>query len=309
MIKGEEAKVNSHRPALAPARPLAYQVLRDGRAREEMSALWYRRRRQWRCLADRRCAGRQRRCRDKFAIALPRRRTIGICGGVTRHATTGEGITVRVRCRETVRECFQKRDDLVFLPIRQAEHTRRRVEVVRDLFHRPTGHSLDCSCRAVSGGDRVGKFGVARVVEMYELFQALYVAVVKERLLEIRPVAGLGSPTLRRCRRHIANCGHLELAVNHWCKLCPVPVWIGAGAETTSQEGSHSQISVAKAVRISDEPELVRSGLVIESVPRIERQPFIGRTKAAKYRWIRGGIVTGVDLAWRQSRSSSVDMT
>src|SRR5260221_10118798 len=26
--------VNSHRPSLAPARPLAYQVLRDGRARE-----------------------------------------------------------------------------------------------------------------------------------------------------------------------------------------------------------------------------------------------------------------------------------
>src|SRR6267142_1589024 len=34
MIKGEETMVNSHRPSLAPARPLAYQVLRDGRARE-----------------------------------------------------------------------------------------------------------------------------------------------------------------------------------------------------------------------------------------------------------------------------------
>src|SRR5260370_29785741 len=34
MVKGEETKVNSHRPSLAPARPLAYQVLRDGRARE-----------------------------------------------------------------------------------------------------------------------------------------------------------------------------------------------------------------------------------------------------------------------------------
>jgi len=145
MIKGEETKVDSHRPSLAPARPLAYQVLRDGRAREEMSALWYRRRRQWRCLADRRCAGRQRRSRDKFAIPLPRRRTIGICGGVAGHATTGKGITVRVRCRETVRECFQKRDDLVFLFIRQAEHTRRRVEVVRDLFHGPAGHPLNGS--------------------------------------------------------------------------------------------------------------------------------------------------------------------
>ncbi len=34
MIKCEEIMVNSHRPSLAPARPLAYQVLRDGRARE-----------------------------------------------------------------------------------------------------------------------------------------------------------------------------------------------------------------------------------------------------------------------------------
>ena len=34
MIKGEETNVNSHRPSLAPARPLAYQVLRDGRASE-----------------------------------------------------------------------------------------------------------------------------------------------------------------------------------------------------------------------------------------------------------------------------------
>src|SRR5713226_3276282 len=125
MIKGEETEVNSHRPSLAPARPLAYQVLRDGRAREEMSALWYRRRRQWRCLADRRCAGRQRRSRDKFAIPLPRRRTIGICGGVARHATTGKGVPVRVRCRETIRESLQEVDDLVLLGIRQAEITRR----------------------------------------------------------------------------------------------------------------------------------------------------------------------------------------
>src|ERR1700720_2930689 len=204
MIKGEQTKVNSHRPSLAPARPLAYQVLRDGRAREEMSALWYRRRRQWRCLADRRCAGRQRRRRDKFAIPLPRRRTIGICGGVAGHATTGKGITVRVRCRETVRECFQKRDDLVLLFVRQAEHTRRRVEVVRDLFHRPARHPLNRSWRAVSGSDLVGKNGVARVVKMDELFQALDVAVMKELLLEVRlSGAGLSGGTLRGCHRHI----------------------------------------------------------------------------------------------------------
>ena len=34
MIEGQETMVNSHRPSLAPARPLAYQVLRDGRARK-----------------------------------------------------------------------------------------------------------------------------------------------------------------------------------------------------------------------------------------------------------------------------------
>src|SRR5260370_29569098 len=103
MIKGEETKVNSHRPSLAPARPLAYQVLRDGRAREEMSALWYRRRRQWRCLADRRCAGRQRRSRYKFAIPLPRRRTIGICGGGAGHATNRKRITLLGKGRGTLR--------------------------------------------------------------------------------------------------------------------------------------------------------------------------------------------------------------
>ena len=283
MIKSEEIMVNSHRPSLAPARPLAYQVLRDGRAREEMSALWYRRRRQWRCLADRRCAGRQRRSRDKFAIPLPRRRTIGICGGVAGHATTGKGITVRVRCRETVRECFQKRDDLVFLFIRQAEHTRRRVEVVRDLFHGPAGHPLDGSWRAVSGSDWVGKTGVARVVKMYELFQALDVAVMKELLLEVRfPGASFGGGTLRRCHRHIASCGHLELTVNHWCKLYPVPVWVGAGAETTSQESSHSQISVAEAERIPNEPIGIRRGLIIESIPWIQRETLIGRAEAGE---------------------------
>src|SRR5258708_26634507 len=37
MIKGEETMVNSHRPSLAPARPPAYQILRDGRTREETS--------------------------------------------------------------------------------------------------------------------------------------------------------------------------------------------------------------------------------------------------------------------------------
>ena len=228
-----------------------------------------RRARDWRNAADGRCAGRQRRSRDKFAIALPRRRTIGICGGVAGHAPTGKGIAVRVRCRETVREYLQKRNDLVFLLIRQAEHTRRRIEVVRDLLHRPAGHPLNRSWRAVSGSDWVGKGGVARVVKMYDLLQALEVAVMKERLLEVGFGAGFGGGALRRCRRHIANRGHLELTVNHWRILNPVPVWVGARAETTSQESSHSQISVAETVRIPDESKGVRRGLIIESIPWI----------------------------------------
>src|ERR1700758_759647 len=158
--------------------------------------------RRWRDSADCRRAGRKRWCRDKFAIALPRRRTIGICGGVTRLTTAGKGITVGVRRRETVRERFQEGNDLVLLRVRQAEHTRRRVEVVRDLFHRPAGHPLNRPWWAVSGSDRVGETGVTRVVEMYQLFQALDVAVMKELLLEVRfPRAGFGGGALWRGHR------------------------------------------------------------------------------------------------------------
>src|SRR5260370_309774 len=115
---------------------------------------------------------------------------------------------------------------------------------------------------------------------MYQLLQALDVAVMKELLLEIRfPGAGLGGGTLRRCHRDIASCGHLELTVNTWCKLYPCPVWVGAGAETTSQESSHSQISVAETVRISDEPKGIRRGLIIESIPWIQRKPLMGRAE------------------------------
>src|SRR4030088_1484638 len=154
---------------------------------------------------------------------------------------------------------------------------------VGDLLQRRSSHPLNRSWRAVSGSDRGGKCGVARGVKMYELFQALDVAVMKELLLEVRfPGAGFGGGTLRRCHRHIANCGHLELSVNHWCKLYPVPVWVGAGAETTSQESSHSQISVAETVRITDEPIGIRRGLIIESIPRIQRETLIGRTEAGE---------------------------
>src|SRR5260370_19155300 len=138
---------------------------------------------------------------------------------------------------------------------------------------------------------------------------------MKEFGLEVRdriPVrvglAGFGGGTLRRCHRHIASCGHLELTVNHWCKLCPVRVWVGAGAETTSEESSHSQISVAEPERIPDEPKEIRRGLIIESISWIQRQTLIGRAEAGEYRGVRGRGGAVVHLTWLRRRPSSVDM-
>src|SRR5258706_5053382 len=188
--------------------------------------------------------------------------------------------------------------------------TRLRVLIVRTLFHRQAGHFLNRSFRAVSGSDVLGKAGVARVVEMYELLQALDVAVMKELFLEIRfPGAGFGGGTLRGGHRHIASRGHLELAVNHWCKLYPRPVRVGAGAETTSEESSHSQISVAETERIPNEPKGIRRGLIIESIPGIQRQTLIRRAEAGEQRRVRRRGCAGVHLTWGQSRPSSVDMT
>src|SRR6202040_1535981 len=103
-------------------------------------------------------------------------RTIGVCGGVAGHTSTRKGVAVGIGRGETIAECFQESNDLVLLRIRQAEHTGRAVAIVRDLFHRPAGHPLDGSFRAVSGSDVLDKAGVTRLVEMYELLQALYVA-------------------------------------------------------------------------------------------------------------------------------------
>src|SRR5246127_1960393 len=144
---------------------------------------------------------------------------------------------------------------------------------------------------------------------MYQLLQALDVTVVEEFLLEVRyriPVrvgqTGFGGGTLRRRHCHIAYRGHLELTVNHWCKLCPVPVWVGAGAETTSQESSHSQISVAETVRITDEPKGIRRGLIIEGIPRIQRETLIGRAEAGEYRRVRRCVCASVMLVRPQGR-------
>src|ERR1700722_3981525 len=116
-------------------------------------------------------------------------------------------------------------------------------------------------------------------------------------------------------RRRIASCGHLELAVNPQktgrssCILYPRAVWVGARAETTSEESSHSQISVAEAVWIRNEPKGIRRRLIIESVPGIQRQALICRAEAGEQRGIRRRTCARVHLTWHQSRTSSVDVT
>src|ERR1700758_4750269 len=80
-------RVNSHHSSLTPARPLAYQILRDGRAGELMSplrieriALRNRRARDRLDSADRRCAGGGRRGGEKIGHSPPPWGTIGGCG-------------------------------------------------------------------------------------------------------------------------------------------------------------------------------------------------------------------------------------
>ena len=142
------------------------------------SALWNRARTgRRRDSADSRCAWRQgRRRRNKKLIPLGRRITTG-------HALTRKGVDIGVRSSESIRKRLQEDNDQVFLVIRQAEFTRRHVEIVRDLGQRPAVHFFGRSCRAVSGSDRLCKTRVTRIVEVDELLQALDVAVVKELLL------------------------------------------------------------------------------------------------------------------------------
>ena len=104
--------------------------------------------------------------------------------------------------------------------------------------------------------------------------------------------AGFGGGTLPRCHRHIAHRGHLKLAVNTWCKFYPLPVWVWGGAETTSEENSHSQISVAETVRIPDESKGIRRGLIIESISWIQRQALLAEPKQVN----RGGFAVAVVL-------------
>src|SRR3984893_7120037 len=104
----------------------------------------------------------------------------------------------------------------------------------------------------MSGSDRI-RILVARIVEMHELLQALNVAVVKDPLLEVWP-GGFGGRTLWRCHSHIARTRHLHLAVDTWRGLSPIRVRVGPRAKAAPEESSQTQISVAEAIGISDEP-------------------------------------------------------
>src|SRR5260370_19475267 len=110
-----------------------------------------------------------------------------MCGGIARLAHACKRVDVGVRPCEAVRKRHEERNDLVLLGVRQAEHTRRRVEIVPDLGHRPAVYFFGRSRREVSGNDRLGKPGFPRVVEMYELLEPLDVPFVDETLLKVRP--------------------------------------------------------------------------------------------------------------------------
>ena len=154
---------------------------------------------------------------------------------------------------------------------------------------------------------------VARIVEMDELLQALDVAVVKELLLEVRyrlpsvrPASVVGHcggvmATLRAVR-------HLHLAVDRRRKLYPIRVRIGGGSEAASEESSQSQISVAEAVGIGGEPEGIRRVLIIESIPGIQRQAFIGRAEAGEQRPSRWPSLPVSVWPGVRSGGSSVEM-
>src|SRR6266849_5508904 len=215
------------------------------------------------------------RSRDQRLVTLGR-------GGTTPHAGTRKSIAVGVRPRETVRQCFQKFNDLILLLIRQAKITAGHIDIVRHLWDRPAVYFFGGSWRAMSGSDPV-RILVARIVEMYELLQALNVAVVKEALLEVR-TGGFGGGTLRRCHRDVARRSHLHLAVDSWCVLSPTDIRIGAGTEPAPEKSPESQISVPEAVRIGSEPVGIRLGLIIKSIPGIQGYALIGRAEARKER-------------------------
>jgi len=159
---------------------------------------------------------------DKGVVTLRRSRT-------TSHAHAGVRIDVGIRSCEAVRERLEEGHDLVLLRIGQAQLTNRHVKVVGNLGHRPAVYFFGLSCRAVPRSYREGVY-VARIIEVYELLQALDVAVVEELLLEVRPWS-LGRRTLWWRQGDVARRRRLHLAIRSWRKWCPLVIraWPRAG--------------------------------------------------------------------------------
>src|SRR5258708_26715409 len=106
MIESEETEAHRHLRSLEKRchwvrgnTPVSVFASRNRRTRDRRHA------------ADGRCAGRQRRSRNKFTIALPGRRTIRICGGGAGHKSNSKRVAFWVRGREAIGERIQESKD------------------------------------------------------------------------------------------------------------------------------------------------------------------------------------------------------
>src|SRR6266481_6100251 len=188
--------------------------------------------RNWHCrkrrkTADRRRARWQWRRGNQEIIPLGSR-------GTARHAHARKRVDIRIRCCETVGERLKERNDLVFLRIRQAEHTDGHVLIVLHLGHRPAVHLFRGARRTMPGSYSGKRKSVSGVVEVHQLLQALDVAIVEEFFLEVRSWRLRGG-TLRRCHRHISCRRRLHPSIVEWRELCPIVIRACPRAETASE--------------------------------------------------------------------------
>src|SRR5690349_9517488 len=108
------------------------------------------------------------------------------------------------------------------------------ILVCLNLGYRPAVYLFRRSRWASAAQDAKLKV-VTRIVEMNELLQAFDVAVVEERLLEVRS-RGFRGRALGRHQGHVACRGRLKLTFRLRPEFDPVPVRIRTGTETASQE-------------------------------------------------------------------------
>ncbi len=178
---------------------------------------------------------------------------------------------------------------MILLLVRQTKTADRHITVVRHLGLGPAIHSFGLAHRTVSGCDGEGVH-IARVVEVDELLEALYVTVVKELLLEVGS-RGLGGGALRGCHRHVARRRGLHQPIADRRELCPGGVRIRSGH--APQERSQSQVPVAEAGGVGREAEEIRLVLVVDGIPGIQGQAEVGGTETGEQR-CRVGRGSGV---------------